>query len=424
MFQKQRSNIRKNSALLRRLSSRSRQSPVDSAGSEDDGTIAAFFPTNYDEGCGYASRSLYEGFLPKPANFIVQGCGDMELAQAAPQAEQTADPCIVCRVFLHVVMVVMALCALAMAGVLVFYAVGSFLWHIALLCVMSAALLMVWCAYQAGYNTSMDIMCSLGFKWLAVVWDIIRGTDRQQNPELEVYGPLMDHWRAGFFTEMPRIPSPTPTAQLRVLIPFNILPSQIGFVIPGWGNISTANCQDMLRFLPDAGHMTDGFNRQALHLRLLRASFVIKVMSALLEWLQTPTHSAGLAASGVLPMPPEAFCATIVRMFSRSREPEALDAFLATAEAQNPGHLTEDYLDEAEMSEDEQRAWLREIQAGTIKDDCGPDVFAESVGCFCMHCYQHFHGRNFRQPHPPIQDVVHLHCTTCASLTQPAAARL
>jgi len=33
------------------------------------------------QGSGYASRSLYEGFLPKPANFIVQGCGDMELGQ-------------------------------------------------------------------------------------------------------------------------------------------------------------------------------------------------------------------------------------------------------------------------------------------------------------------------------------------------------
>ena len=52
-----------------------------------------------------------------------------------------------------------------------------------------------------------------------------------QNPELAVYGPYMDRYRAGFFDEMPRLPAPTPTAQLRVLIPFDTLPSQIGFVV-------------------------------------------------------------------------------------------------------------------------------------------------------------------------------------------------
>ncbi len=138
--------------------------------------------------------------------------------------------------------------------------------------------------------------------------------------------------------------------------------------------------------------MTDGFNRQALHLRILRASLVAKVMSALLEWLQTPTHSAGLAASGVLPLTAEAFCAIIRRIYRRSREPEALDAFLATAEAENPGHLTEDYLDVLDttpppgLTEDEQRAWQHDLMTGKIKVDCGPDVFEESVGRFCMHC--------------------------------------
>lgn len=130
--------------------------------------------------------------------------------------------------------------------------------------------------------------------------------------------------------------------------------------------------------------MTDGFNRQALHLRILRASLVAKVVSALLEWLQTPTHSAGLAASGMLPMTPETFCAIIVRIFNRSRDPEALDAFLATAEAENPGHRTDFYLDEPDgtvpegLDEDERRAWE---QAIANAENC-----EESVGRFCMHC--------------------------------------
>jgi hypothetical protein len=51
------------------------------------------------------------------------------------------------------------------------------------------------------------------------------------NLELEVYGPLMNRYRAGFSAETPRIPAPTPTDQLRLLIPFDILPSQIGFVV-------------------------------------------------------------------------------------------------------------------------------------------------------------------------------------------------
>ncbi len=80
MLEKVRSNVRKNSTLLRRLSSRSRQvkavhflsasfcstqylacllllqSPVatiDTVGSADDGTIAAFFPTIHDEVSAY-----------------------------------------------------------------------------------------------------------------------------------------------------------------------------------------------------------------------------------------------------------------------------------------------------------------------------------------------------------------------------------
>ncbi len=130
--------------------------------------------------------------------------------------------------------------------------------------------------------------------------------------------------------------------------------------------------------------MTDGFNRQASHLRILRASLVTKVMYALLEWMQTPTHSAGLAASGVMPMTPETFCAIIRRVYRRSREPEALDAFLATAEVENPGHSTDFYLDEPDgampegLSEDERLAWE---QATTDAQNC-----EESCGRFCMHC--------------------------------------
>ena len=148
----------------------------------------------------------------------------------------------------------------------------------------------------------------------------------------------------------------------------------------------------MLQFLPDSGHMTDGFNRQALHLRILRASLIVRTLSGLLEWLQTPTHSAGLAVSGVLPLTPERVCATIVRIYNRSREPEELDAFLATAEADNPGFLTDVYLDvpgatpPAGLTEDEQGAWLHKLVTCQVKDDCDDDVLDESVGRFCMHC--------------------------------------
>ncbi|DBB14470.1 TPA: hypothetical protein ACH3X3_004758 [Trebouxia sp. C0006] len=58
------------------------------------------------------------------------------------------------------------------------------------------------------------------------------------------------------------------------------------------------------------------------------------------------------------------------------------------------------------LSDDERLAWE---QASTDPQDC-----EESCGRFCMHCQKHFHGRRFREPHPPVQDVVHLHCQTCA----------
>ncbi len=61
--------------------------------------------------------------------------------------------------------------------------------------------------------------------------------------------------------------------------------------------------------------MTDGFDRQASHLRILPASLVTQVLHALVEWMQTPTHSAGLAASGVMPMTPETLCAIVRRVF-------------------------------------------------------------------------------------------------------------
>ena len=153
--------------------------------------------------------------------------------------------------------------------------------------------------------------------------------------------------------------------------------------IPGWGNVSAANYANLLRFLPDFGHMTDGFDRQASHLRILRACLVTQVMNALLEWMHTPTHSAGLAASGVMPMTPETVCAIIRRVYRRSREPQALDAFLATAETENPGHLTDFDLDEPGdimpegLSDDERLAWE---QASTDPQDC-----EESCGRFCMH---------------------------------------
>ena len=42
------------------------------------------------QGTRHASRSLYENFLPRLANFIVQGCGDMELAQAISSPSQVS----------------------------------------------------------------------------------------------------------------------------------------------------------------------------------------------------------------------------------------------------------------------------------------------------------------------------------------------
>ncbi len=70
-------------------------------------------------------------------------------AEHVPEAEQTADFCSYINwVFFNVMMVVMAIGALAMASLPVLFALGSFLWHIILQCVMSAALLVVWYACQ------------------------------------------------------------------------------------------------------------------------------------------------------------------------------------------------------------------------------------------------------------------------------------
>ncbi len=41
----------------------------------------------------------------------------------------------------------------------------------------------------------------------------------------------MDPDRAGFFDEVPKLPLPTATAKLQVIIPFDCLPSQIGFAV-------------------------------------------------------------------------------------------------------------------------------------------------------------------------------------------------
>lgn len=86
--------------------------------------------------------------------------------EQVPQAEQTADFCSYSDWgFFQVMMVVMAVGALAMATLLVLYACGSFLWHITLLCVMSAALLVAWFAYQVNscpYNyLSINTMSAL-----------------------------------------------------------------------------------------------------------------------------------------------------------------------------------------------------------------------------------------------------------------------
>ncbi len=95
MLQKLRSNVRKNSTLLRRLSSGSRQvtsvhflsasfgstqylacllllqAPVDSVGSEDYRTIPAFYPTVHDEVSAYRSQrqSAPEPLTSRPTPF-------------------------------------------------------------------------------------------------------------------------------------------------------------------------------------------------------------------------------------------------------------------------------------------------------------------------------------------------------------------
>ena len=58
----------------------------------------------------------------------------------------------------------------------------------------------------------------------------------------------MDPDRAGFSDEAPRLPPPTPTAQLWVLIPFDILPSQLGFVV------SFSDLDSLLLLLFDQRH--------------------------------------------------------------------------------------------------------------------------------------------------------------------------
>ncbi|DBA83520.1 TPA: hypothetical protein ACH3X2_006444 [Trebouxia sp. C0005] len=98
-----------------------------------------------------------------------------------------------------------------------------------------------------------------------------------------------------------------------------------------------------------------------------------------------------LAVRGVLPVTAERACAIIVRIYNRSREPEELDAFLATAEADNPSYLTDDHLDvpgttPPGLTEDEQRAWTHRVMTRQVTDDCDDDVLHESVGRFCKHC--------------------------------------
>ncbi len=39
----------------------------------------------------FCQTPLYEGFLPKPANFLVQGCGDMQLGMAISTPSQASD---------------------------------------------------------------------------------------------------------------------------------------------------------------------------------------------------------------------------------------------------------------------------------------------------------------------------------------------
>lgn len=79
-----------------------------------------------------------------------------------------------------------------------------------------------------------------------------------QNGELEVYGPLMDPDRAGFFDKVPKLPLPTPTAKLRVIIPFDCLPSQIGFAV------SFSDLDSLLLFLFDQ-RLAFGFAPVSVH---------------------------------------------------------------------------------------------------------------------------------------------------------------
>ncbi len=73
----------------------------------------------------------------------------MVQAVPVPQAEQATDIfSYINGVFFNITMVLMAIGALAMASLPAFFALGSFLWHITMLCVMSAALLVVWYACQ------------------------------------------------------------------------------------------------------------------------------------------------------------------------------------------------------------------------------------------------------------------------------------
>ena len=49
-------------------------------------------------------------------------------------------------------------------------------------------------------------------------------------------------------------------------------------------------------------------------------------------------------------------------------------------------------------------AWLAHVHHLTCRTDS-----------HCCACSQHFHERQFRKPHPPVQDVVQLHCKTCTT---------
>ncbi len=55
-------------------------------------------------------------------------------------------------------------------------------------------------------------------------------------------------------------------------------------------------------------------------------------------------------------------------------------------------------------------AWLARVHSLTCRTDS------------CCACSQHFRGRQFREPHPPVQDVVHLHCKKCAGFADRSGA--